>query len=154
MHQILENYWGLHNVHTHIIHQHNLQYKPGKSLHTRDFASRHPSKCSSPRCQICSFVWEWKEIGDNAGNIRQLSVEDIRTGKSLMPLTQRSVWRNIQKRDAIHMKLIDLINSRQLPESKKRKGDFTKLKLLHNLYSQGKLFVDKDDVIMVKWPTP
>ena len=67
-----------------------------------------------------------------------------------MPFTQCLVWRNIQKRDPIHMKLEDLIHSRQLPETKKRKGDFTKLKLLHNLYSQGKLYTD--GLMLVKTP--
>ena len=69
-----------------------------------------------------------------------------------MPMTQKRVWRNIQKKDPIHCKLTDLILTQQLPESKKRKGDFTKLKLLHNLYTQGKLYIDSDDLILVKTP--
>ena len=129
-----------------------LRYKPGKTLHTSDYASRHPPKCSSPRCQICSFVREWEHIGDNAADIRQVTIEDIKSGTSIMPMTQRKVWKNIQKHDPIHCKLSDLILTQQLPESKKRKGDFTKLKLLHNLYTQGKLFIDNDDLIMVKVP--
>ena len=69
-----------------------------------------------------------------------------------MPMTQRRAWRSIQKRDPVHTKLNNLISTQQLPESKKRKGDHTKLKLLHNLYTQGKLFIDSDELIMVKSP--
>ena len=68
-----------------------------------------------------------------------------------MPLTQRKVWKNIQARDPIHMKLLHLINTRQLPEARQRRGDHTKLKLLHNLFTQWKLFVE-DSLIMIKNP--
>ena len=129
-----------------------LRYQPGKSLHTSDYASRHPTACNSKKCQICAFVQDWERIGDNAAEIRAISIDDIKSGISIMPMTQRKVWRNIQKRDPIHCKLTDLISSQQLPESKKRKGDFTKLKLLHNLYTQGKLYIDSDDLILVKTP--
>ena len=60
-----------------------------------------------------------------------------------MPFTQPKTWKTIQ------MKLHSLINTRQLPEAKKTCGDYTKIKLLHNLYTQGKLFVDKG-LVMVK----
>ena len=129
-----------------------LRYSPGKTLFTSDFASRHPVKCISDKCQICTFVQQWEAIGDNATSIRQLTIDDINTGKSIMPMTQRKVWRNIQKRDGVHKKLNELIQTQQLPEQKKRKGDFTKLKLLHNLYTTGKLFIDTDDLILVKTP--
>ena len=129
-----------------------LRYKPGKTLHTSDYASRHPTRCNAKRCQICNFVEQWQYVGDNASEIRHLTVNDVLTGKSLMPMTQRSIWRNIQKQDPIHEKLQHLINTRQLPESRKRRGDFTKIKLLHNLYKQGKLFIDNDDLIMIKTP--
>ena len=69
-----------------------------------------------------------------------------------MPMTQRSAWRNIQKRDSVHNKLSHLISTQQLPETKKTKGDYTKLKLLHNQYTQGKLFIDNDGLIMLKSP--
>ena len=53
--------------------------------------------------------------------------------------------------DPVHSKLLQLINSRQLPETKKTKDDNTKIKLLHNLYTQGKLFL-KDGLFLVKNP--
>ena len=52
-------------------------------------------------------------------------------------------------KDPIHCKLLNLIKTRQLPETKKTKGDHTKLKLLHNLYMQGKLFIE-DGLVFVK----
>ena len=128
-----------------------LRHKPGKEMLTSDFASRNPPQCSSNKCQICSFVEEWQLIGDNASNVRSLSIEDIKSGTAIMPLTQKKVWKNIQSRDPVHSKLIHLIDTRQLPETRKRKGDHTKLKLLHNLFTQGKLFIE-DGLVLVKTP--
>ena len=128
-----------------------LCHKPGKEMFTSDFASRNPPSCQDPRCQICRFTQEWQMIGDNASEIRSLSVEDIKSGKSVMPMIQKSVWKNIQMNDSIHCKLLTLINTRQLPEARKTKGDNTKLKLLHNLYTQGKLFI-QDGLFLVKSP--
>ena len=53
-------------------------------------------------------------------NIRSLTIEDIKSGAAIMPLTQRKVWKNIQARDPVHMKLLHLINTRQLPEARQR----------------------------------
>ena len=64
-------------------------------------------------------------------------------------MIQKKVWKNIQMKDPIHCKLLNLIKTRQLPETKKTKGDHTKLKLLHNLYTQDKLFIE-DGLILVK----
>ena len=74
-----------------------LRHRPGKMMHTSDYASRHPTACKSPKCQICTFVREWEIIGDEASNIRNVSIEDVKAGRSLMPMTQRSAWRIIQK---------------------------------------------------------
>ena len=69
-----------------------------------------------------------------------------------MPLTQKNAWRNIQKRDPIHIKLLDLIKTQQLPETRKTNGIHTKLKLLHNQYTLGKLFVDNEGLVLIKNP--
>ena len=66
-------------------------------------------------------------------------------------MTQLSVWKNIQEGDSIHTKLKQLILTWQLPEHKKTKGDNTKIKLLHNLYTQGKLIL-KDNLFLVRTP--
>ena len=129
-----------------------LRHKAGKTMYTSDYASRHPSRCTSDRCQICNFAKEWQDIGDNSADIRSISIEDIKSGKALMPMTQKKVWRSIQMKDPIHCKLRDLIQTRQLPEAKKRNGDSTKLKLLHNIYTQGKLIVEDDGLVMIKSP--
>ena len=129
-----------------------LRHKAGQLMHTSDYASRHPALCTSNRCQVCKFVQEWETIGDKAADIKSVTVEEIKLGKSVMPMTQRNTWKNIQKRDQIHVKLSDLIATQQLPETKKTRGNFTKIKLLHNLYTQGKLFVDNDGLVMVRTP--
>jgi len=54
-----------------------LRHRSGKLMHTSDFASRHPLSCSFPRCQICSFVKDWENLGDKAANIRALTIEDV-----------------------------------------------------------------------------
>ena len=128
-----------------------LRYKPGKDMFTSDYASRHPKKCEKDRCQICRFAQELQDIGDNALNIRSTTIDDIRAGKTIMPLTEKKIWKDIQAKDPTHCRLKDLIKTRQLPEARKRKGEHTKLKLLHNLYTQGKLYVE-NGLIMVKTP--
>ena len=129
-----------------------IRYKPGNLMHTSDYASRHPSPCQTRRCQICSFVGDWESIGDNAATIRSISIEDVKSGKTIMPLIQRKTWLNIQKGDALHNKLTHLIETQQLPETKKTKGEHTKLKLLHNQYTQGKLFIAEDGLLMLRTP--
>ena len=65
-----------------------LQHKAGKDMHTSDYASRHPSKCTASKCQICSFAHELQDIGDNSLNIRSLTIQDIKEGTFIMPFTQ------------------------------------------------------------------
>ena len=91
-------------------------------------------------------------MGDKASEIRTLSIEDVKAGRALMPLVQRNTWKNMQKRDPIHKKIVELITTQQLPESKKTKGIHTKIKLLHNLYTQGKLYIDNTGLILVRTP--
>ena len=128
-----------------------LRHKPGKEMYTSDFASRNPPECQSSKCQICTFVKEWEDVGDKASLIRNLTIEEVKSGTAIMPLTQIKVWKNIQNKDPIHMKLQHLIDTRQLPENRKRNGENTKLKLLHNMFTQGKLFTE-NGLIYVKTP--
>ena len=76
-------------------------------------------------------------------------MEEIQSGRALMSLTQRSSWKNIKFRDAVHCKLWDLITTQQLPEARKTNGLNTKLKLLLNKYTDGKLFIDSDEMFML-----
>ena len=64
-----------------------LHHKPGKLMYTTDYASRHPPQCQSKQCQICKFVEDWEEMGDLATNIRNVTVEKVKSGQILMPLT-------------------------------------------------------------------
>ena len=127
-----------------------LVYTPGKEMFTSDFASRHPPDCSSERCQVCKFVHEWEVLGDNAGNIRRITLEDIQQGRTIMPFTQRKVLRDIQFNDKMHNKLREIIEQGHLPDKRKTGGDFTKLKLLHNIYKDGRLKVETDGAITIK----
>lgn len=127
-----------------------LVYTPGKEMFTSDFASRHPPDCKNVKCQICKFVAEWEILGDNAGSIKAVSIEEILEGKTIMPFTQRRVLRDIQHNDKMTQKLKDIIEQGHLPDKRKTGGEFTKLKLLHNLFKEGRLKVDKDSVIVVK----
>ena len=129
-----------------------LRHRPGKFMYTSDYASRNPPTCTSQKCQICKFAKDWENMGDKASEIRMLSIEDVKAGRALMPLVQRNTWKNMQKRDPIHKKIVELIATQQLPESKKTKGIHTKIKLLHNLYTQGKLYIDNTGLILVRTP--
>ena len=68
-----------------------------------------------------------------------------------MPMIQLGVWKNIQRGDPVHQKLLQLVISRQLPEQKKTKGHFTKIKLLHNLFVQGRLIL-RDGIFFLSTP--
>ena len=129
-----------------------LRHRPGKLMFTSDFASRNPTQCKSKRCQICKFAHQWEDMGDRASEIRGLTIQDVNAGRTLMPMIQRSTWSNIQKRDPIYSKIVQLINTQQLPETKRTKGIHTKVKLPHNLYTQGKLYIDTDGLILMRSP--
>ena len=120
-------------------------------MFTSHYALRHPEPCQADRCQICRFAAECQQIGDNAIHVRSVTVEDVWSNRSILPLTQEKIWRALQAKDPTHSKLRDLITTQQLPETKKRKGEYTKLKLFHNLYTQEKLYIHKG-LIMIKTP--
>ena len=128
-----------------------LQYKPGVTMNSSDFSSRNPRQCKDPNiCQICRFADDLAKVGDGVDFIRRVTVEDVMSGAALLPMTQKKTWRSIQMKDAVHEKLRHLISVGQSPNSHKTKGDFTKLKLLYNLFAKGDLIIDKQDMIMVK----
>ena len=64
-----------------------------------------------------------------------------------MLLTQRKIWTTLQKKDPIHVKLTNLIQTHHLP---KTRGNNFKLKLLYNIYTQENLYFDKEGLIMIK----
>ena len=127
-----------------------IEYTPGKDLHTSDYFSRHPVKCDEARCQICVFNKDWTDIGDNCANIRSISVEEIMSGQASIPYHQRKVWKEMQDNCPVHVKLRNLIITGALPEKKKTNGPNTKLKYLHNLYQKQELKMEDDGMILVK----
>ncbi len=131
-----------------------IRHKAGSKMETSDYASRHPQICPDRTCVICKFAYEQQQIGDNCDQIMAVTVEEVTSGKVPMPCTQKRAWLDTQCNDPVHVKLKYLIEVGQNPAKKKTKGDFTKLKLLHNLYRAGNLRVDKDGLVMVKQHGP
>ena len=127
-----------------------VRHKAGKDMHTSDYLSRNPKKCDHDNCTVCSFIKKWDTIGENCADIRTLSVTEVSSGDIAMPFHQRKTWLNLQISDSVHAKLKHLIEVSQSPEKRKTRGDFTRLKLMHNLYIKGDLRVEKDGLITVK----
>ena len=127
-----------------------MVYTPGKELFTSDHASRHPVECKEERCQVCVFNKEWSDVGENCAKIRSVRIEDILAGREVIPYHQRKTWREMQDNDMVHVKLRGLIVSGGMPEKKKTRGPFTKLKYLHNLYIKNELKMEDDGMILVK----
>ena len=129
----------------------NLEYKPGKDMNMSDFASRNPVHCSQPEvCQVCRFAREMEKVGDESSNIRHVTVEDVSSGRAVLPLTQKKPWVEQQFKDSVHEKLRRLIKIGQSPNKHKTNGEHTTLKRLHTMFTKGDLIIDRDDAIMVK----
>ena len=126
-----------------------ILHKAGKNIPLVDYISRNPNTCSDTNCQICKFVEEHVQIGDNTNKLNSIQIQDILSGKLNVPFLQRNSWIDVQHRDGTHIKLKTLIANSQAPERRKTKGENTKLKLLHNLYREGKLKLHKDGLITV-----
>ena len=127
-----------------------IVHMPGKKLSLVDNIGRNPTRCSETKCQICKFVHEQIEMGEKASNIMNISAQDVIDGKVAIPFTQTESWLNAQKKDDTHRKLTNLIRTSQAPIKKKTGNDNTKLKLLHNLYKEGKLKIMKNGLIIIK----
>ena len=129
-----------------------IEYRPGKDMHTSDFASRHPTQCSTPEvCQICKFSREIEVMGDKAALIRSVTVEDIKSGRTVLPLTQRKTWVDVQAKDSTLEKFKHLVKIGQSPNKHKTKGEHTVIKKLYRLFVSGELMIDdKDGAVLVK----
>ena len=127
-----------------------IVHKPGKDMLVSDYYSRHPNSCNEERCKICKFAFDIEKIGDAAiHQVKTISANDVEKGLLKMPHTQRNAWKKIQSEDRVHTMLLDLIACSKTPEKKRTKGDFTKLKRLHNLYRTGQLKVAHDGLVTV-----
>ena len=108
-----------------------FHHTAGKTLKLVDYISRNPLKCSEEKCQICNFNSKQVQIGDNAGKVREISMQEIMDGTAKMPFGQRQTWLQAQNDDKTHSILKKLIDTSQAPEKKRTKNEHTKLKLLH-----------------------
>ena len=126
-----------------------ILHKAGKDIELVDYISRHPNVCIQERCQICRFVNEQVNIGDNTAKLNSIHIGDVMSGKLPTPFLQRKSWIEAQQKDQTHITLVDLIKNAQSPERRKTGNENTKLKLLHNLYREGKLTIHKDGLISI-----
>ena len=127
----------------------DIIHTPGKQLHLVDYISRHPNKCIDNSCQICKFVNLEASVGDNVAKLNAIQFHEVMSGSVSIPFTQRQAWIDAQNRDKTHILLKNLINLSQAPDKKKTKDENTKLKLLFNLYREGKLKVHKDGLVTI-----
>lgn len=117
----------------------HITHIPGNKTPAADYNSRHPTECSDTKCQICGFIKKEVDTHDI------FKITDIESA----PLHQRSAWLDLQKKDPTHIILYKLITTGQAPEKKSKDKS---VKLLHNLFKRGLLFVAKDGLIQVKQP--
>ena len=131
-------------------HDVDLVYTPGKDLHTADYLSRHPKECQYEKCQICTFVRQWVQVGDNCALVRSISIQEVLNGDVNLPYTQKSTWLEVQQRDRTHKTLVHLIQNGQSPDKRKCGGEFTRLKKLYNLFKNGELKIDAQGLVLIK----
>ena len=126
-------------------------HTPGSEMKSSDYNSRNPEECTEKRCQICKFASKLETIGDK---VAKITVDDIEKGRVKMPFIQKAAWLKVQKNDPVHQQLSLLIDSSQLPNKKKTKGNNTVLKRLHNMYKVGQLTKATDGLITVTHTDP
>lgn len=72
-------------------YQMTISHLAGSSNIPSDFSSRNAPECDNPTCQICSFVAEMENCV-----VREISIQDIISGKTRIPFASRSAWLNTQ----------------------------------------------------------
>ena len=100
-----------------------FRHKAGKFMETSDYASRHPMTCPEKSCALCKFAYGEQMVGDNCDlYIREITVEDVLSGKVTMPCTSRKAWLDIQSQDQVHIRLRAMLELGQSPHKKQTKG--------------------------------
>ena len=127
----------------------DIVHCPGTDTKVADYNSRNPQPCSEPRCQICKYMSDQCKIGEQCLVNSVVTVQDIISGSTKLPLTEKPAWVQIQKDDDTHNRLYKLIISGGLQPEKKLRGH-TDLKLMYNMYRKGLLKLDNQGVIVVK----
>ena len=120
----------------------DIKHYPGTLTKVADYNSRNPIDCSSPKCQTYKFVSQ--EVNAHESYIR--FTEPV--NKNIL-LTSRKTWLDLQKQDPTLSQLSALITSGRSPEKKNRNKS---LKLLHNLYKRGSLYIASDGLLQYKQP--
>ena len=118
----------------------DIVHFPGTLTKVADYNSRHPVSCNLEKCQTCRFVQ--KEI-----DTHQFYVRFTHKVKDDVLLVERPTWLELQKQDSMLAKLHQLIKTGSAPEKKSRNRN---LKLLHNMYRRGTVFIASDGLLQVK----
>ena len=117
----------------------DIVHYPGEMTKVADYNSRHPTSCTADRCQTCKFVGQ--ELSAQEHYVRYTHSE------SNILLAERPTWLELQKQDSTVAKLYQLIKTGLSPEKKSRNRT---LKLLHNMYRRGIVFIAADGLIQVR----
>ena len=130
-----------------------VEHRPGSDMSVSDHASRNPPKPCPPKCGICIFNSEAAEMVDKCA-IFQLNdegqVNNFFKDPENIPFLQLRTWRDLQRNDAVHNKLLHLMSNGQEPERKKTGGIFTTLKHLHGMFLRNDLILHKSGVVMTR----
>ena len=119
----------------------DIVHYPGEATKVADYNSRYPIECKRDKCQTCKFVQQ--EILDQEHYVR-FTHQGV--DKNIM-LVERPTWLALQKQDKTLTDLHRLITTGLAPEKKSRDKN---LKLLHNMFKRGSLFIATDGLIQVK----
>ena len=92
-----------------------LSHISGKDNCISDYGSRNALECTG-NCQICKFI---KDIENSV--VREVSVEDIITGRCPIPYMTRSTWIQTQQESPELQQVYRLLRDGRVP-SRKRKG--------------------------------
>ena len=120
----------------------DMQHLSGDINLPSDFISRHPSECDSKSCQICKFVDEISDIP-----VRNVSVEDILSGRCSVPYANTSAWKNLQMECDDLRRVHAYLSSGTRPTSKKTKITTVK-RYLQNVS------IGKDGLLVVRHTAP
>ena len=120
-----------------------IVHLPGETTKVADYNSRFPITCTAAKCQTCKFVQQEIASHENYVRFTQHGQEEN------VMLVERPAWLALQKQDKTLIDLRYLILNGLAPEKKSRDKS---LKLLHNMFKRGSLFIAKDGLIQVKQP--
>lgn len=115
-----------------------ISHIPGSSNIISDHSSRHPLICTSKdTCAVCKFVAEEME-----SVVRNITVEDVLSGKARMPWTNRSAWREVQM-ECSNLRKVKFFKKRGTQPSKKSKN----MKQVRKYLSAGTIIAHDDLLI-------